>query len=216
MTEARAEQFEDLEQEAHAAHLGMWVFLSSELLLFASFFGLYAAYRAHFPGAFAFGVEHDDKRLGTINTVILITSSYAAAMAVHASRRGHSRRAALLLLLTVCAGAAFLSVKGIEYASHIRAGIVPGGETRFFAQHPIAGLPAFYTLYFLMTGLHGVHVIVGMTVLAVMVRRSWRGEVLPPFTHPVALAVLYWHLIDVIWIFLWPLFYLLPAAAGPS
>jgi cytochrome c oxidase subunit 3 len=213
MTAARAEHFEDLAQEAHAAHLGMWVFLASELLLFAAFFALYAAYRAAYPAAFGFGVRHDDKLFGSLNTVVLISSSYAAAMAVHASRAGKARRAAFLLGLTIAAGAVFLVVKGIEYASHIRGGVVIGGGSSFFASHPIPGLPAFFTLYFLMTGLHGVHVIVGMTVLFVMARRSLRGDFVPPFTHPLALGVLYWHLVDIIWIFLWPLFYLLPAGA---
>jgi cytochrome c oxidase subunit 3 len=208
---ARVDHFQDMEQEARAAHLGMWVFLASELLLFAALFALYGGYRAHYPEAFGFGVAHGARVLGTTNTALLICSSYAAASAVHAIRDGRGRRAGLLLLFTITCGAGFLAIKGVEYGQHFREGIFPGGEGAFFHEHPLEGLPTFYTVYFLMTGLHGIHVIVGMGILAWMMTRALRGGLAPPFTHPLVLGVLYWHLIDVIWIFLWPLFYLLPA-----
>jgi cytochrome c oxidase subunit 3 len=211
---ARVDHFQDLEQETRAAHLGMWVFLASEVLLFAALFALYASYRAAYPEAFGFGVAHGSKILGTANTVLLICSSYAAASAVHAIRAGHARRAAALLAFTVTSGLGFLAIKGVEYAQHFREGIFPGGHGAFFAEHPMAGLPSFYTVYFLMTGLHGVHVIVGMGVLTWMLVRALRGQLVPPFTHPLVLGVLYWHLVDIIWIFLWPLFYLLPGGGA--
>jgi len=207
---AHVDHFQDMEQEARAAHLGMWIFLASELLLFAALFALYAAYRAQYPAAFGFGVAHGAKVLGTANTALLICSSYAAASAVHAVRDGRARRAAALLSVTVLCGAGFLAVKGVEYAQHFREGIFPGGRGAFFLEHPMAGLPSFYTVYFLMTGLHGVHVIVGMGVLVWMAVGAFRGRFIPPYTHPLVLGVLYWHLIDIIWIFVWPLFYLLP------
>jgi len=199
-----------MEQEARAAHLGMWIFLASELLLFAALFALYGASRAHYPEAFGFGVAHGARVLGMTNTALLICSSYAAASAVHAIRDGRGRAAGLLLAFTITCGAGFLAIKGVEYAQHFREGIFPGGAGVFFHEHPLEGLPSFYTVYFLMTGLHGVHVIVGMGILTWMMIRALRGRLAPPFTHPLVLGVLYWHLIDIIWIFLWPLFYLLP------
>jgi cytochrome c oxidase subunit 3 len=207
---ARVSHFQDLEQEARAAHLGMWIFLSSEILLFAALFAIYASLHVRFREAFGFAIAHGDRILGTTNTAILITSSYAAASAVHAIRKGSGRLAAGLLGLTFLGGVAFLIVKGTEYAGHFREGIFPGGHGAYFEEHPIPGLSSFYTLYFVMTGLHGIHVIVGMSVLAWMAIRAARGKLAPPFIHPLVLGVLYWHLVDIIWIFLWPMFYLLP------
>jgi cytochrome c oxidase subunit III len=205
------EHFQDLEQQAHAARLGIWVFLASELLLFAGLFALYGAYRAHYPEAFGWGVEHNVRVLGTLNTGILISSSYAVATSVHVLREGRSKVAAGLLAFTLLCGFAFLFVKGIEYSEHFREGVFPGGRDAFFVGQP-QGLKVFYTLYFLMTGLHGIHVIVGMCILAWIAVDILRGKLAPPHTYRLDLGAVYWHLIDVIWIFLWPIFYLMPGS----
>jgi cytochrome c oxidase subunit 3 len=212
MSDAGAEHldhFQDLEQQAHAARLGIWVFLASELLLFAGLFALYASYRAHYPEAFGWGVEHNVRALGTLNTAILISSSYAVATSVHMLRRGRPRFAAGLLVFTLACGSAFLVVKGIEYAGHFRDGVFPGGHGEFFVGKP-EGVKVFYTLYFLMTGLHGIHVVAGMGVLAWLFARILQGKLTPPHTHPLDIGAVYWHLVDVVWIFLWPIFYLTP------
>jgi cytochrome c oxidase subunit 3 len=203
-----AEPYDSLERQSHAAHLGMWVFLASEVLLFAGFFALYAGYRAHYAFGFATGVEHNTRMLGTINTLVLLTSSYAVASAVHALRRERVVTSVALLVATVFMGAVFLVIKFTEYAEHFHEGIYPGGRGHFFAEHLEPGLREFWTLYYATTGLHAIHVTVGMGVLAWTAWRVARGRVNPVHEHPLALAAMYWHLVDVIWIFVWPLFYL--------
>lgn len=200
--------FEDLEKQAHAARLGMWVFLASELLLFAALFALYASGRAHYPLGFAEGVHHNTKLLGSVNTGVLLLSSYAVASSLNALREGRRRRTMQLLGVTIALGLVFLAIKLVEYGEHFREGIFPGQQGQFFAEHTEAGLAPFWTLYYMMTGLHAFHVIAGMTLLAVMLFKVWRGSAHAGRTHVLANAAVYWHLIDVIWIFLWPLFYL--------
>jgi cytochrome c oxidase subunit 3 len=205
-----AESFESLEKQAHAVRLGMWVFLASEMLFFAGLFALYAAYRTEHPGGFADGVVHNTVVHGSINTAVLLTSSYTVALAVHELRRGRPRRAVGLLAVTLALGAGFLCIKAAEYAHHFAEGIYPAGHGRFFDVHPDAGTKMFFTLYFCMTGLHALHVFVGMLVLAVMLVRIARRRVTPLASHPLVAGALYWHFVDLVWIFLWPLFYLVP------
>jgi cytochrome c oxidase subunit 3 len=197
-----------MEQQAHAARLGMWVFLASEMLLFAGLFALLSTYRLEHPAAFASGVRHNTKVLGSINTAVLLLSSYLVAMAVHAIRRGRTRATQLLVAGTVLLGAAFLVIKLTEYGLHFREGIYPGGQGAFFATHGEEGLPVFWTLYFGTTGLHAVHVTVGMIVLSVMATGVHTGKITAAAPQRMEIAAIYWHLVDVIWIFLWPLFYL--------
>jgi cytochrome c oxidase subunit 3 len=213
MREPVADHFEDLEQQMHAARLGMWVFLASEVLLFASLFALYAVYRAVHPMAFGEGVEHNPRSLGSINTMVLLCSSFSVALSVHMLREGKRRASVVLLALTVLAGALFLVIKGMEYAEHFHDGIFPGGAGAYFAGRDV-GLVPFYTLYYGMTGLHAVHVFVGMTILSILLVRVGGGGIVHPASHPLELGAVYWHLVDVIWIFLWPLFYLTPGAAS--
>lgn len=205
---ATVEHFQDLEQQAHAAHLGMWIFLASEALLFAGLFALYAAYRFHYPESFAHGVEENPRLLGSLNTLILLISSFTAALAVHEIRKSRVGRSIALLVVTILIGAGFLVIKGIEYAMHFREGVYPGGLGHFAKERVDRGEIVFHTLYYLMTGLHAIHVIVGMAVLGFTVRHIAKGSARPPTDHRVALAAMYWHLVDTIWIFLWPLFYL--------
>lgn len=208
MSRGHASHFQSSEQQAQAARLGMWVFLGSELLLFGGLFALYAGYRAHAPQAFAEGIAHSSKGLGSTNTGLLLISSTLAALSVHAGRAGQRRRAALLLFGTMALGVAFLIIKLVEYRAHFRAGIYPGGVGQFFVQHPTPGLASFWTLYFAATGLHAVHVSVGLLLLAVTTAALLRGKLMAERLYPLENAVLYWHLIDLIWIFLWPLYYL--------
>jgi cytochrome c oxidase subunit III len=203
-----ASYFEDLEKQAHAARLGMWVFLASELLLFAALFALYASGRAHYPEGFVEGVHHNTKLLGSVNTGVLLLSSYAVASSLNALREGRQRRTIVLLAITIALGFAFLAIKTFEYGEHFREGIFPGQKGQFFVEHSEGGLAPFWTLYYLMTGLHALHVIAGMTLLGVMLVKVSRGSAHAGRTHVLANAAVYWHLIDVIWIFLWPLFYL--------
>jgi cytochrome c oxidase subunit III len=202
------EQFEDLDKQAHASRLGMWAFLGSELLLFAGLFALYVGYRAMYPVAFGLAVGHDNVGLGSANTAILITSSFTVALSLHAVRLGRPQWAAGLLVFSVACGMLFLLLKGIEYGQHFREGIFPG-VSYHFAEMPAYGARMFFTLYYLMTGLHAIHVVVGMGLLLWL---AWgcRREIYSPASHVrLELGALYWHLVDVVWIFLWPMFYLM-------
>lgn len=204
----REGHFDSLERQAEAARFGMWVFLASEVLLFGALFGLYAGYRAKWPHAFALGVEENDAVLGTANTVLLLFSSLLAAVAVHRFHLDKRRSTVGLLAGTVAVGLAFLLVKFHEYGEHFRHGIFPGGAGSHFAKAP-PGSAVFFTLYFVMTGLHALHVAVGMAVLSWCVYRIVRRRLGP---HGLEVAALYWHLVDCIWIFLWPIYYLLRGA----
>jgi cytochrome c oxidase subunit 3 len=204
--------FEDLHQQAHAAKVGMAAFLASEALLFAGLFTAFFAYRTAHPAAFQIGVHANTKTFGSVNTGVLLTSSALVALAVHATRRARRRQAGGLLCGAIALGLAFLVLKFTEYAIHFQEGIYPGGEGRFFTEHPQAGLPQFWTLYYVMTGIHAIHVTVGLSVLAALLGRAVRGNVgTPPdapLVYPLEIGALYWHLVDLVWIFLWPIFYL--------
>ncbi len=208
MSAGHAAHFESLEKRAHAARLGMWVFLSSELLLFAGLFTLYAAYRAGAPAAFHEGIAHSTKLFGSLNTVVLLVGSAFVALALAAMRRASSRQCALLLGCAMLLGATFLAIKFHEYGLHFREGIYPGGAGVYFAHSHEPSLAAFWTLYFVTTGLHALHVSVGIVILGVTALNVLRGKINRQLVHPLENAALYWHLIDVVWIFLWPLFYL--------
>lgn len=187
-----AEHFADAEQQTHAWRFGMWVFLGSEALLFGGLFALYAAYRYLHAEAFSTAIAHNDKLLGSLNTVVLITSSFTAALAVHAAEHRRTKATRIYLALTFLLAVWFLVDKGVEYGLHIRDGLIPGSSM-------------FYTLYFGTTGLHALHVLIGMAVLAVLFKRQGSAKAT---AVGVELGVLYWHLVDLIWIFLWPLYYL--------
>jgi cytochrome c oxidase subunit 3 len=200
--------FESVERKDEAAHLGMWLFLASEVLLFGALFAVYTGCRVEFGADFVVASSHNSIAIGTTNTFVLVTSSLFAALAVHGARAGRLRRAGGLLALVVLFGLAFLVLKGVEYAEHFESGVFPGSHYHY-AELPTHGANAFFTLYYLMTALHGLHVIGGMTALGIVGHKAWRGGYSSDRHLPLELAVLYWHLVDVIWLFLWPLLYLM-------
>jgi cytochrome c oxidase subunit 3 len=208
MSPDHASHFESLAKQEHAARLGMWAFLGSETLLFAGLFALYAAYRAMAPAEFREALAHNTRAFGTINTMVLLTSSFTVAMAVGAVQGARVRSAVRWLLATIALGATFLVVKGIEYGIHIHEGSLPGAAYRF-AEAPTYGGRLFYTLYWLMTGLHALHVTGGLLALAWLTRRTRQGAYTPARHVHLEMGALYWHLVDVVWIFLWPLLYLM-------
>lgn len=203
-----AAHFPTVHSRRHAERLGMWVFLTTEVLLFAGLFMVYAAYRLLYLETFRQASAHLDVRLGTFNTVLLITSSLTVALAVHAARNDRSRQAAVALLASLAMGLGFLAVKAVEYTAHFHEGALPGKHYRF-AEVQGPGASMFATLYFFMTGLHALHVIAGMGVLTWVARRALRGEFSRAYYAPVELGGLYWHLVDLVWIFLYPLLYLI-------
>jgi cytochrome c oxidase subunit 3 len=184
----------------------MWVFLASEILLFSALFTLYSYYRLAYSQDFAEGIRGNNRILGSLNTVVLITSSLAAALGAHAIQKRHLKSGFAGIGLTVLLAAAFMVIKLTEYGQHFREGAFAGGVGRHIAEGGV-GAAAFYNMYYLLTGTHAVHVIIGASVLIGLSIRFWRGTLKHPATA-FELGVLYWHLVDIIWIFLWPLFYL--------
>jgi cytochrome c oxidase subunit III len=203
-----AHHFPNLRQQEHAARLGMWLFLATELLLFGGLFTAYAVYRFLFSEGFAEASRHLSVTAGTINTVVLITSSLTVALAHHMAHHGKGRPAALLLLVTLGFAVVFLLIKAWEWSHDFHEGLLPG---RYFHSTELTaeGAPMFFTLYFILTGLHGLHVVIGMTVLAILMVLCWRGVYDHGYSTPVELGGMYWHLVDLVWIFLYPLLYLI-------
>lgn len=205
---ALAHHFESLEKQTQAQRLGMWLFLASEILLFTALFAAYGVYRYLYAGAFAEASRGLETWMGGVNTFVLVTSSLTVALGLDAARQGRTRRTATLFFLSIGMGLVFLGLKAVEYRHHVLHGELPG---RFYTAGHIAGSGGslFFALYFLITGLHAVHVVVGMTVLGVIGVKSWRGAYSAEYHTPVELAGLYWHLVDLIWIFVFPLIYLI-------
>ena len=205
---ALAHQFENLEQQREAATLGMWVFLVTEVLFFGVLFATYAVYRGWYPEAFAAASHELHIWLGTINTAVLITSSLTMALAVHAAQTGERGQLLTFLVLTMILGAAFLGIKGYEYYSGFIEHHLPGPGFEFEPEH-FQHEQIFFSLYFIMTGLHAVHMIIGLGIMAVMLWLSWRGTISPEYYNPIEISGLYWHFVDIVWIFLFPLLYLI-------
>ncbi|HEX3763220.1 MAG TPA: cytochrome c oxidase subunit 3 [Kofleriaceae bacterium] len=201
-------QFENLAKQAHAVRFGIWVFLASELLLFAGLFALYTAYRTEYLAGFVAGVQHAELGIGTINTSLLVVSSYTAAGSLRAIRRGARRATVAWLVVSLALGVVFLALKGLEYSRHAAEGALPGV---YYAFHDLPGYGGqlFFTLYYFMTGLHVLHLAAAVLVLAWLVWRVARRRTTAAYHADLEAGVLYWHLVDCIWIVLYPLFYLL-------
>ena len=203
-----AHQFEDLHQQREVAALGMWLFLVTELLFFGGLFLVYAVYRTWYPDDFAAASHELVVWAGALNTVVLITSSLTMVLAVHAAEAGHRRALVALLLATMVLGCVFLCVKAFEYRTEYLEHHIPGPAFEFAAGH-LLHAQIFFSLYFVMTGLHALHMIIGLGVLAVMAWRSWRGVITREYPGPIEVSGLYWHFVDIVWIFLFPLLYLI-------
>ena len=203
---ALAEQFDDVEQQKDAATLGMWTFLATEVLFFGGLFMSYVVYRTFYAEAFREAGHHTILFYGTLNTAILLTSSLTAALAVHAAQEDKNQQVLRYLLATVFLGCCFLGVKAVEYSADVREHLVPGLHFR-------EGLPAqgqiFWFLYWAMTGLHGLHVLIGVALLSFIAFMAWQRKFSARYYNPVEVSALYWHFVDVVWIFLYPSFYLI-------
>lgn len=199
--------FADLDQQSHAAVLGAWMFLVSEALLFGALFVAWADLRARHGPAFAEGSQELHRWLACGNTAVLLTSSLCAALATRAADRGERRRAAGWLLGTAGLGAAFLALKGVEWALEARERLVPGpGFPAGRFADPAA--ETFFGVYFVTTGLHALHVLVGVVLLLVLAWRARAGWCVAPHGHRLLIGTLYWHFVDLVWVFLFPLLYL--------
>jgi cytochrome c oxidase subunit 3 len=202
-----AHHFDSLEQQREAATLGMWVFLVTEVLFFGGLFLVYSVYRALYPEAFAAASHELDVTLGGINTAALITSSLTMALAVRSAQLGQRKPLLLFLVLTMLLGALFLGIKSVEYAHKFAEHHVPGPSFQFEKEYARQA-QLFFSLYFVMTGLHALHMIIGLGIMLWMFWWSWRGRITAEYYSPVEVSGLYWHFVDIVWIFLFPLLYL--------
>ena len=211
--------FDSLATQKDSALLGMWVFIAQEILFFGGMLGAYTIYRNLYYDSFAAGSHHLDVPLGTINTAVLICSSLTMALGVHAAAWA-SARPPSFLLLTIVLGSVFLGIKVVEYADKFENHLVPGPH--YSAEHlhgphgehlaPDVALHSqlFFALYFGLTGLHALHMIIGIPIIAYMAWRAGQGRFGPAYYTPIEITGLYWHFVDIVWIFLFPLLYLIP------
>ena len=192
-----------------AASLGMWVFLCGEVLFFGVLFAAYVMMRVEHASAFAEASRETEVLLGTLNTAVLLTSSLTMALAARLSDTAQNRARAWLLAATAALGVAFLAIKGVEYSHDFDKHLVPGID--FVVDSAQArGMELFFWLYFAATGFHALHLTIGVGAVLVMMARSWRRP--PGPDHAVELTALYWHLVDIVWIFLYPVLYLVGRA----
>ena len=216
MSVARATQhprlqhhFDNLDQQFEASALGMWLFLVTEILFFGGLFAAYMIYRLMYPRAFAEASHELDVVLGGINTAVLIGSSLTMAMAVWAAQMGRRSGQLLYLALTMGLGLVFLGIKAVEYSAKFEHHLVPGPDFHFAAAHDPIHSQLFFSLYFVMTGLHALHMVIGIAIMAVLFVMAWQGRFTKAYHTPVEVSGLYWHFVDIVWIFLFPLLYLI-------
>ena len=199
--------FDDLQQQYEASNMGMWAFLAQEIMFFGGLFAGYTVYRYKYHAAFVEGSNHLDIAWGSFNTIVLIASSLTVAMAVRAAQTG-SRALLRWVLATLALGCTFLGVKALEYSHKYHEGLIPGSG--FGYQSPLGWhLKIFFSFYFAMTGMHALHMIIGIGLMLWLIPKIRRGAFTPQYYSPVENFGLYWHFVDIIWIFLFPLLYLI-------
>ncbi len=210
------EQYRDLEQQQEVAALGMWVFLATEVLFFGTLFlGVYV-YRFQYGQAFEKGTEKLNWIIGGINTIVLLVSSLFMALGVHAARLGRRKQVVRWLLLTATLGVLFLCLKGLEYYMDYRDNLIPGWkfdnkewvEKEGLSPSQVPHVKLFLLFYWIMTGLHALHVTIGVAVVLVVAWLAQRGHFSAAYYSPVDVTGLYWHFVDIVWIFLLPTLYL--------
>jgi len=209
--------FASVEQQRDAASLGMWLFLATEIMFFGGMFCAYLIYRMNYFNEFAAGSRSLDLKWGTINTMVLICSSLTVALGVRAAQMGKRKLLVVLLLLTLVFGLAFLGIKGIEWYDKYKEHHIPGQS--FNADDLVRDYPQihidqqheqiYFSLYFAMTGLHALHMIIGIGIFAFLTFYAWKGRYTPEYNTPIEIGGLYWHFVDIVWIYLFPLLYLI-------
>lgn len=201
------EQFASAAQQRHAYTLATWAFIASEALLFAALFACYGAYRAMYGADFVEAIGHANLLSGTIDTYVLVTSSFTCTLAVIATQRDRLLAARLLLLATIALGATFLGLEMTEWADDFHQGILPG-QYYAYAALPSFGAKMYFTAFFFMTGLHALHVLGGSLALSVILIRHLQGAYDHERYVPVVCVAMFWHFVDVVWAFLWSCLYL--------
>ncbi len=213
--------FADAQQQKNAASLGMWLFLVTEIMFFGGMFCAYLIYRLKYFNAFAAGSQQLSIKLGAFNTAVLIISSLTVVLAVKAAEAGKRRLLVGYLVVTVLLGMTFLVVKGFEYNEKFEKHHVPGPTFKFtesfndngtiipLQPDEVPHAQLFFAIYFAMTGMHALHMVIGCGLFSVLAVLAWKGHYTPGYYTPIENAGLYWHLVDIIWIYLFPLLYLI-------
>ncbi len=209
--------FTNMNQQRNAASLGMWVFLGTEIMFFGGMFLAYLIYRIWYFNEFAIGSRSLDIWLGTINTAVLICSSLTVALSVRAAQRGKRKTLIGLIIATIIFGVGFLFIKGIEWYQKFEEHHIPGASfdiSDLIHKYPNVPLDPhhaqlYFSLYFALTGLHALHMIVGVGIFTVLLIMAWKGRFTPEYHTPIEIGGLYWHFVDIVWIYLFPLLYLI-------
>ncbi len=201
--------FDDLKQQNEAATLGMWGFLITEILFFGGLITSYIVLRGLYPDAFLYGSHQLDWVLGGVNTLVLLCSSLTMAFAVHTAHLGKNKASFWYLVLTIIFGTVFLVVKYFEYKAKVDHHLIPGSDSFTFVDSDPNHAQIFFYLYFAMTGVHAVHMIVGIGLVAWIARNVRKNRYTSDYYSPVEMTGLYWHFVDIVWIFLYPLLYLI-------
>jgi cytochrome c oxidase subunit 3 len=205
--ETVAHQFDDLDQQRTAATLGMWIFLATEVLFFGGILLCYAVYRTMYFPAFVEASHHLDVALGSLNTAVLLCSSLTMAMGVNEAQAGNRRALIRFLALTMLLGTVFLAIKFYEYYEKYKEGLIPGTHFVWPGNEP-GHASLFFIAYFILTGAHAVHMIIGIGLMGVLAVLAKKGRFTSIYYTPVELGGLYWHFVDIVWVFLFPLLYL--------
>ncbi|HET9372707.1 MAG TPA: cytochrome c oxidase subunit 3 family protein [Vicinamibacterales bacterium] len=198
--------FYSMEQQLEASILGMWIFLVTEIMFFGGLFLAYIVYRTMYPEAWVAGSNHLNVYMGGANTLVLICSSVTMVLAVRAAQVGSRKGQVGYLIATIIFGSIFLIVKYFEYAEKFEHHLVPGPH---FDPTLAPAQQIFFALYFIMTGIHALHMVVGIGIMLVILWMAWKGTFTPDYYGPIEVSGLYWHFVDIVWIFLFPLLYLL-------
>ena len=205
---ALREQFESAEQQREASTLGMWIFLVTEIMFFGGAFLAYTIYRWKFQDTFAYASSTLNATIGAVNTAVLLCSSFTMVLAVRASQLGNRKALVVFLILTMVLGSAFLGVKAFEWHDKYVEHHVPGPNFHWEGANP-GQASIFFSLYFSTTGLHALHMVIGMGMMLILTIQAFRGRYTKEYNTPIEMGGLYWHFVDIVWIFLFPLLYLI-------
>jgi cytochrome c oxidase subunit III len=208
-TPALREQFDTEAQQKDASTLGMWIFLITEIMFFGGMFMAYTAYRSWYSNVFGLASRTLDAGIGAANTAVLLCSSFTMVLAVRSAQLGRRKAIIVFLVLTLLLGLVFLGIKGYEWNEKFQEHHVPGPSFHLEGT-PLQGqAQLFFSLYFAMTGLHALHMVVGAGLLSMLIYQAYRGKFSAAYYTPVDMVGLYWHFVDIIWIYLFPLLYLI-------
>ena len=203
-----AHHFKNYEQQASAGKLGVWLFLATEILMFGGLFVGYLIYKTEYADVFQAASQFLDWKKGSINTVVLLFSSFTMAASIYYAQKDQMRKCQGMLLVTIFCGLLFMFIKYIEYSHKIEMGILPGKFFTYTGEGFVEGLPLYFSFYYLMTGLHASHVIIGVFLMIAMLYKTFINKIGPKHYMPLEYVGLFWHLVDLIWIYLFPLLYL--------